>query len=409
MAPAAGTFPDSELLKMPTPSWQRRLREGLQWRRFWLVVGSVFLLGTLAIFVLGILGSRSSAALAVDNPGPTGAMAAVQVLHNQGVTVQATDSLEATLSGIRNAGSGQTTVLLYDPQSLLDKTGLRRLAAAAGPLVLVQPGPSTLKGVTASITAAGTVPDSSSGSPVRADCKYADATVAGQIDAGNGQMYRGPIMCFPVPMAGTPVPLSGLFAATVDGRTVVLGNSAILSNDRLASNGNAALVLRTLGKTPRLLWYTPSLKDVPTSAAPKDLSQLTPQWVVPTGIWLLIVACLGMLWKGRRDGPLVPEPLPVVVKATETVAGRARLYQDARATHTAAANLRAGTLVRLAKHFRLGPTASAQEVVQAAARHGNRPAGELADILIHARPATDASLLRWAQDLDSLEKEVTSR
>ncbi|MCZ2402772.1 DUF4350 domain-containing protein [Paenarthrobacter sp. Z7-10] len=390
------------------PVWPQRFREGLRRHRFWLLIGSAFLLVTLGILVLGNFGPRSSAALAVDNPGPNGAMAVARVLHSQGVTVQATDSLDATMTAVGSAGPGRSTVLLYDPGSLLDKAGLTRLAAA-GPLVLVQPGPLTLRAVTGSITAAGPVPDSSASSAVPAGCSNGDAVAAGRIDAGHGQLYHGEVVCFPVRAAGAGQVRSGLFAATADGRATVLGNSAILSNDRLASSGNAALALRTLGKTPQLVWYTPSLKDLRTSAAPKDLSQLTPRWVLPAGIWLLIVACLSMLFKGRRDGPLVPEPLPVVVKAAETAVGRARLYQDARATEHAAAGLRAGTLMRLAQHFRLGAAAGVDDVLRAAVGHSNRSAAELADILVWVRPTTDAALLRWAQDLDILEKEVTSR
>ena len=37
-----------------------------------------------------------------------------------------------------------------------------------------------------------------------------------------------------------------------------------------------------------------------------------------------------MLWRGRRLGPLVVEPLPVVVKAVESTQGRGRLYRRVR-------------------------------------------------------------------------------
>ncbi|MDQ6739387.1 MAG: hypothetical protein M3021_03190, partial [Actinomycetota bacterium] len=189
---------------------------------------------------------------------------------------------------------------------------------------------------------------------------------------------------------------------------IVLGNRAVLSNDKLGTSGNAALALRTLGKARNLLWYTPSLQDLAQAETPKDLAQLTPEWRVPAGIWLLIVAVLGMLWKGRRDGPLVPEPLPVVVQASETAAGRARLYQDAGAAGTAAASLRAGSLLRMAHHLRLGPGASRDDVVASISAQTGRSAEELRQ-LIQAKPGTDAALLRWARDLDVLEKEVTSR
>jgi hypothetical protein len=122
----------------------------------------------------------------------------------------------------------------------------------------------------------------------------------------------------------------------------------------------------------------------------------------------MIVAVLAMLWKGVRDGPLVPEPLPVVVRASETAAGRARLYQDARAVDRAAANLRAAALTRLAGHFRLGGAATAGDVADALARHGPRDAADVDAVLCAGPPLTESALLAWAQDLEELEREATA-
>ena len=56
-------------------------------------------------------------------------------------------------------------------------------------------------------------------------------------------------------------------------------------------------------------------------------------WIV-WQLWLVVV--LVALWKGRRLGPLVAEQLPVVVRASETVEGRGRLYRSRRARDRAA-------------------------------------------------------------------------
>jgi hypothetical protein len=396
--------------------WKLRFRTGLRRRRFWLIAGSLFLAVAVIGVVLGV-GGGSGGVLAPDNPAPEGAMAAVQVLKHQGVGVQATDSLDATLAAIHSSGADKTTVLLYDRNALLSGAQLGRLASTGTVLVLVEPGPLTLLGAAPEISLAGAsdLPGRTDpGSTAAADCGNADATAAGRIDAGNGngagsadssKLYRGPVVCF----ADSAARPAGLFAATADGRTMVLGNGSVLSNARLDRNGNAALAFRTLGKTPNLLWYVPSVKDLPASSGPADLSRLTPAWLVPAGGWLLIVAVIAMLWKGRRDGPLVPEPLPVVVPAAETAAGRARLYQDAHATELAAATLRAGALTRLARHLRLGTAATADDVASAASRHAGLPLAALQEVLVHARPTTDSALLRWAGELDALEKEITSR
>ena len=149
----------------------------------------------------------------------------------------------------------------------------------------------------------------------------------------------------------------------------------IISNGRLDEHGNAALALRTLGSSDHLVWYLPGIADVTTADAPKTLDELAPPWVAFLGPWLALVAVLAMVWRGRRLGPLVFEPLPVVVKAVETAEGRARLYHDAHAVDRAADNLRAGTLVRLARVLRLGPDAESTAIVDAAARHLGRAGG----------------------------------
>jgi hypothetical protein len=71
-------------------------------------------------------------------------------------------------------------------------------------------------------------------------------------------------------------------------------------------------------------------------------------------------------------------------------------------------SLRAGTLVRLAKVLRLGPDAESTAIVNAAARHLGRTPEETARVL-EARPRTESELVHWAQQLDTLEKEVTAR
>src|SRR5690606_41722785 len=55
---------------------------------------------------------------------------------------------------------------------------------------------------------------------------------------------------------------------------------------------------------------------------------------------LIVVVVLLAWWQGRRLGPLVTEPLPVVVRASETVEGRGRLYRSRRARDRAAEALR---------------------------------------------------------------------
>ena len=85
-------------------------------------------------------------------------------------------------------------------------------------------------------------------------------------------------------------------------------------------------------------------------------------WIV---LQLCLVVLLVALWKGRRIGPLVAERLPVVVRASETVEGRGRLYRSRRAGDRAADALRTATLQRLLPRLGLGPNADPAAIVAA--------------------------------------------
>jgi hypothetical protein len=121
------------------------------------------------------------------------------------------------------------------------------------------------------------------------------------------------------------------------------------------------------------------------------------------------------LWKGRRPGPLVAEELPVVVRASETVEGRGRLYRSRRARDRAAEALRTATLQRLLPRLGLGTGAPPQAVVATVAqRWGHHPlAGAGTDArfisyhLFGPPPATDNDLLQLARALDEIERQVT--
>jgi hypothetical protein len=382
------------------PGWTGLL---LGWSRrhlAWIVIGAI-------VAVLGVVtlaespANTDKAPLSARNPAPDGAMAAARILRGHGVTVTESDSFATTTSLL--ATKPHATVLLYDRNGYLDSAQLHSLLESASRVVVVAPGPRTLNGLGSGIRHAGVVPDGTS--TLEGGCAQADAVAAGRVSGKNGSLYTGAdAICYrPGPGDG------GMYAASADGRLAVLGSAALFSNDLLKEEGNAALAFRALGSTPDLIWYLPGLGDVPTAGNPPTLNDLAPAWVGFLGLWMAVIALLAVLWRGRRLGPLVFEPMPVLVKAAETAEGRARLYQDSRAVGRAADNLRAGTLTRLARHFRIGPETGADAVVDAVARKIERPPHELRMLLLDHRPHTESELVRWAQSIEKLEQEATAR
>lgn len=368
------------------------------------VAAAVFAVALAVTVITQLAPKGDSVPLSIRNAGPDGGRAVSEILGRHGVDVAGVDSFSTALAALQ-AGT-DSTLLLYDRNGILDESQLERLTVEATRVVLVTPRLSTLTALDAGISQAGVVPETSP--TLEPGCWNDAAETAGTVSGESGFLYSvegdgGNTVCYRPPGSE-----AGLLATTEDGTLSVLGSTELISNAGLDERGHSALALRTLGGSGDLVWYLPGLADVSGAGSPQTLNELAPDWVAFLGPWLVFVAALAILWRGRRFGPLVFEPLPVVVKAAETAEGRARLYHDSHAVDRARDNLRAGTLVRLAKELRLGPEASADDVARAVAQIVDRPEGSLRE-LINERPLNEARLVRWSQELDNLENEVRTR
>ncbi|MFW0774579.1 DUF4350 domain-containing protein [Paenarthrobacter nitroguajacolicus] len=386
-----------------TPSKRLSLGQGFSaWFRkhlAWIALGTLLAALVTFLAINSVAGATDSRRLSARNPAPDGAMAAAEILGRNGVSVTPTDTFEDTLEAL--SAKDEATVLLFDAQGFLDRSQLEEVTAAADRVVVVTPRLRTLNGLDQGIRPGGVVPEATQA--IEPGCDQEDAKAAGRVSA-QGSVFSGPVVCYPTGEGGP-----GLYAASADERVIVLGSRELLDNQHLAIEGNAALALRTLGNNADLVWYIPGVGDISASNSNPTLNELAPRWLAFAGPWLGFVALLVIAWRGRRMGPLVFEPLPVVVKAAETAEGRARLYQDSRAVGRAAENLRAGTLSRLARHFNLGADATPEAVVDATARHVAGAAHEVRLVLIDFKPESEGQLVQWAQQIERIEQEATAR
>ncbi|WP_308268973.1 DUF4350 domain-containing protein [Yinghuangia soli] len=391
----------------------------------WRAARGPLLLAVLVLLVvsIGVLvnGGRDRGELDPRATDKSGSRAVAELLRRQGVDVRRVTTTEEARAAVESA-PGTTALFVPFPKRLddaqLQAVGVLRPART----ILVAPGDRELEAFGTRLRDAGPF-DTSLALP---RCDLPEALRAGDADLG-GRGYNSPdgVRCYPV--SGRP----GLVIAPRDaGEVAVLGSGRLLRNDRLDEHGNASLGMQLLGAQPTLIWFLPDEADSPGD---RGLISLLPAgWrfgILQLGIAVVLLA----LYRARRLGPVVTEPLPVVVRATETAEGRARLYRRGRAYDRAAEELRSAARTRIGARLGLGagtvagtghasgpgvppvaPYGAPQParhldpavLVEAVAARTGRSAAEVHHLLYGANPEHDAGLVALADHLDLLEDHV---
>jgi hypothetical protein len=363
-------------------------------RRTWRWV-ALTLVGLAAVAALStyLTAPRPGGLMDPASTGRHGAHALVALLREHGVEVVVASSV----ADVEHAARPDALLLFAQTQHLTDDTLLRRLAAARADLLLVEPTSRTRAALTPGLRIGGL-----STLDHKPNCAMREANRAGSVQFGPSNTYT----------ADKPLTscYGGVLVRYRDGaRTVtVVGNTSFMTNGDLLHAGNAALAMNLAGARPRLIWYAPQHVEggKPAAATVFDLIPDRVGWIV----WqLCVVVILLAVWQGRRLGPLVAEDLPVVVRASETVEGRGRLYRSRRARDRAAEALRIATLQRLLARLGLAANAPAAAVVTVVAQHSASSPESVQHILFGPPPATDADLVSLAQALDEIERQVAHR
>ncbi len=378
-------------------------------RSRWYLLCTALLL--LAGLLVGGLGNHPQyPALDPRSTDSDGTQAVVHLLEQRGVPTRTATTEDELATAMAAPG---TTVVLPAPD-LLTPGQLNRLATlqrgSDSRLVLIAAENAALGALapgSSVATGPGGIPETAGSTGLPADCTLPEATRAGSAELG-GLFYRpGPddVACYPG-HGGWP-----LVRHTDPGsrELVLLGTGRLLTNERLAKDGNASLALGLLGSRPHLVWYLPDYDSAPPVTEQKTITDYIPDgwhWAL---LQLAVAALLAAFWRGRRLGPVVGEDLPVIVRAAETTEGRARLYHRAKARGRAADTLRHAVRHRLAPVLGVPLTAGEPDptaLCAAVADRLDRPAAELHALLYGAPPTDDAALLRLTDDLDALERQV---
>jgi hypothetical protein len=367
----------------PTPVRRR------SWRWVLLAVAAICVVAAIGTYLTA---PRPGGRMDPTSTGPDGAHALVALLRDHGVTVVVANSINDAETAARPG----SLLLFAQTQRVTNESLLKRLADTPGDLLLVEPTSHARAALAPGIRSGG-----ASVLDTKPDCVLREADQAGSVDLGPANTFR----------ADADKAVSSCYGGALvryrDGeRTVtVVGSTEFMTNGGLLRAGNAALAMNLAGEHSRLVWYAPQRIEGESSSSATifDLIPNNVMWIV-VQLWLTVI--LIALWKGRRIGPLVAEDLPVVVRASETVEGRGRLYRSRRARDRAAQALRAATIQRMLPRIGLGVDTPAPAVVIAVAQRSRSDPESLRHILFGAPPATDADLIQLARALDDIERQV---
>lgn len=358
----------------------------------WVVLVMVVIIGVWGLTTY-LTAPRLGGRMDPTSTSSEGAHALVTLLREHGVdVVEAND-----LSAVDRAARRDTLMVVVQTGYLFDDQVLRRLADLPGDRLVVDPISRTRETLAPRIRPGEAI----AFGDAKPDCDLREATRAGTVRLGLTDGYD----------ASGDVPVTRCYGGALvrysdDGREVtVVGSADFMTNAELLNEGNAALAMNLAGSHPRMIWYAPQQKEGESEGG-ATISELIPDrvtWIV----WQLSLAvALLAMWKGRRVGPLVAESLPVVVRASETVEGRGRLYRSRRARDRAAEALRTATLQRMQPRLGLGPDAAVPAVMQAVAEHCAIHPQSLAHTLFGPPPASDEDLVNLARELDNIERQV---
>ncbi|HST64203.1 MAG TPA: DUF4350 domain-containing protein [Mycobacteriales bacterium] len=369
------------------------------WRRYRVAVLAVVAILIVATAIALAQSRGAQGRLDPQSADPDGGRALATLLGDRGVRVDRVTDPGALTTGL----TADTAVLVPIPGLLPDDAARTLGDSTQGSVVLVNPSSELLD-----LVGGGIQPAAFQLTDVRPPgCDDPAAVAAGDVLIG-GQTYasESATRCY-----GTGDGAPMVVGTTRGGaRLIVLGTGTMLTNDRLDEDGNAALALNLLGgdgSAGELRWLVPS----PGSAADDEsTASILPDWVLPALLELLFAGLLLALWRGRRLGPPVVEPLPVVVRAAEAVEGRSRLYRRAQARDRAADALRSGALARMVPRLGIdSPTGGEpppEAVVAAVAARSGRPDAAVHATLFGPPPGDDAGLVALADMLDSIVRDT---
>lgn len=379
---------------------------GRRWRASRGVVGTILALILVTIVIAALKPSGKPDDLDPESAAPGGTRALAEILRQHGTPVSV---VRNSAQAVQQATA--TTVLVVTRPERLTRADVDRLKNAAGDVLLVEPGRDLLDALAPGVQEAVPTFEKTD----QPDCTLPAAVMAGSVGFGEAQLYEAPpgaASCYKSDGLGRLIQIQAGGGSGGGGRTVtVIGSADPLVNKNLADDGNAALAMNLAGARSSVVWLMPDLPAAGSEGGDTSFTDLVPFGVKLFVLQSLVAVVFLALWRSRRLGPVVAEALPVVVRSSETVEGRSRLYRAHRARGRAADVLRAGARERLVPLLGLPRSAAqdpaaAQEIVTAVAARTTHDEPTINAALYGPEPVDDGQLVGLTDFLDDLERQV---
>lgn len=302
--------------------------------RFWLILAAV-----LVVTVLLIGGSGS------DGPpydpravNPDGARGVVESLERLGATVD----LDSPVPGADTA----TALMLQDRLNADDRMATEQWVRAGGTLLVADPASDL------AARRVGIAPFTQG----RGECTIEALSEVQELDVSGALLDAfGIDSCF-----GDGNRAFIVAERLDDGVIVTVGSPNIFVNSALDEGDAAVVALGVLApnRNDRVAFLGPSLVDF----GEEGLNQLVAPRVVNAIFQLLAAFLLFALYRSRRLGGVVPEPVPVRIEGSELVLKAGLLSQRAKDPASAAEILRRDVIERARRLLAIAPDADDQVV-----------------------------------------------
>lgn len=335
----------------------------------------------LVVVAVAVTGDINRAPLDPRSVGPDGARALVEVAERAGAEVEI--GIEIPDADV------EVAVLLADTYGVAGRRDLTEWVRRGGRLVVTDP--------VSPITPPPGFGLAGSGDGVGACAEPALAAIdrITGFESAYAERDADDTRCF-----GGGVVISGLG----DGVIVSIGGPGPLLNENLAAADNAALAVALLA--PRSGTAVAFLEPRLAVDAGENLEDLVgdPVWLllIQLGVGFVVIA----LWKARRIGRPVAEPVPVEIAGSELAAARGRLLAGLRNPAAAAAELRTEARRNLTRALGMGADGDVAVVANRTAERTGVALDEVEGLLARRPVSTDADLVAVAAGLADLTAMV---